>query len=94
MSLVSNCSSSICLTSGEGSCRGLSLIPGGSSPDASSSDVACRSFSCMSFKCCLGESFCDGFSSFVVFVGFCILSLISCDRKYDRNVSFDIGISS
>ena len=93
MCLVSNCSSSIRFVSGEGSCAGLSLTPGGSSPDASSSDVACRSFCCISFKCCLGEAYCDAVSS-LLSVGLCVSSLISCDRKYDRNVSFDIGISS
>ena len=55
MSLVSNCSSNILLTSGEGSCEGLSLVPGGSIPDASSNDVACWRLHWRSSKYCLGE---------------------------------------
>ena len=92
MSLVSNCSSSILLTSGEGSCEGLSLVPGGSIPDASSNDVACWRLRWRSSKYCLGEVSSDVDSSLVC-VGSGVLFIISCDRKYVRSVSFDIGIS-
>ena len=69
MSLVSNCSSSILLTSVEGSCEGFSLVPGGSSPDASSNDVACRRFCWIFSKCCLGEISCDVGSLLACIVG-------------------------
>ena len=80
MSLVSNCSSSILLTSVEGSCEGFSLVPGGSSPDASSNDVACRRFCWIFSKCCLGEISCD-VGSLLACIGSGVFSNISCDMS-------------
>ena len=88
MSLVSNCSSSILLTSGEGSCKGFALVPGGSSPDASSNNVACRRLCWMFSKCYFGVvPFTVDLSPFCVGSGSSVDT--SFDRKYVLNVSWN-----